>query len=113
MLGEDDGTAGLGTAWVDGVIGSRMVWGAQHRGLGEDDVVAGSGTVSRSWGLCLHGRRRHRLESRKMAACKRASTVVGNDGAEDMGRTRRRHRLQGGRRQRGLQENFWRKILAA
>jgi hypothetical protein len=33
-LGEDDGVAGLGTAWVDDVAGSGMVRGAQHHGLG-------------------------------------------------------------------------------
>jgi hypothetical protein len=46
-LGEDDCTTDLGTAWVVGVVGSRMAWGAQRRGLGEEDVVVGLGTASR------------------------------------------------------------------
>jgi hypothetical protein len=45
MLGEDDSAVGLGTMWVNGIIGSRMVRGAQYHGLGEDDIVAGSGTA--------------------------------------------------------------------
>jgi hypothetical protein len=35
----------LGTVWVDSIADSGMVPGAQRRGLKEDNVVAGSGTV--------------------------------------------------------------------
>jgi hypothetical protein len=45
MLREDDSAVGLGTTWVNGIIGSRMVRGAQYRGLGEDDIVTSSGTT--------------------------------------------------------------------
>jgi hypothetical protein len=40
------------TAWIDGVAGSGTASGAQHRGLKEDNVVAGLGmtsTVSPAW----------------------------------------------------------------
>jgi hypothetical protein len=47
-LGEDDNTAGMGTTQVDGIAGSGMARGAQLRGLGEEDVVASSGTASRA-----------------------------------------------------------------
>jgi hypothetical protein len=69
-LKEDDNTAGPGTAWVLDTVGSRMVRGVQHRGLGEDNVVACSGTTSRAWGQGLHGQRRQWLGSGKMAARK-------------------------------------------
>jgi hypothetical protein len=69
-LGEDDGAMGPGKAWVIGVASSRTTQGAQHRGLGEDDVVAGSGMASRVWGQGLRGERHHRLGSGNMAACK-------------------------------------------
>jgi hypothetical protein len=59
-----------GRARVIGVTGSRMARGAQRRGLGEDDVVVGSGTTSRAWGQCLQCRRCHRLGSGKMMARK-------------------------------------------
>jgi hypothetical protein len=85
-LGEDDGVVGLGIAWVDGVAGS---WMAQHHGLREHDIVVGSGMASRAWGRHLRGWRHHWLMSGKMAARKRASTMVGNDGAEAPGRTQR------------------------
>jgi hypothetical protein len=85
-------------AWVDGVAGSRTTSGAQHRGLGEDNIVAGSGTTSRAWGRHMRGRRCHQLESGKMAARKGARPWSGtttrrlrgglNDGAEAPGRTR-------------------------
>jgi hypothetical protein len=45
-LGEANGTAGLGMAWVVGIAGLGTAQGAQRRGLGEDDVVAGLGTAS-------------------------------------------------------------------
>jgi hypothetical protein len=80
-LGEDDGTAVLGTAWVDGIACSGTARGAQRRGLGEDDVVAGSGMMSRAWdgacvvdGVTISGQGRWRRLS--------VSTMVGNDGAE-------------------------------
>jgi hypothetical protein len=69
-LGEDDGAAGPGMVWVDGVACSGTAPGAQRRGLREDNVVVGSGTTSRAWGRRLRGQRRHRLGSGKMAACK-------------------------------------------
>jgi hypothetical protein len=47
-----------------------MALGAQHRGLREDDVVAGSGTASRAWGQGMCCRLRHRLGSGKMVARK-------------------------------------------
>jgi hypothetical protein len=50
--------------------GSGTALGAQHRGLLDDDVVAGSGTSSWAWGWHQCGRRRHRLGSGKMAARK-------------------------------------------
>jgi hypothetical protein len=40
-LGEDDGAVGPGMVQVNNIMGSRMVPSAQHRGLGEDDVVVG------------------------------------------------------------------------
>jgi hypothetical protein len=49
---------------LDGVVGSR------RRGLGEDDIVADSATVSQAWGRHLHGRRCHWLRSGKMASRK-------------------------------------------
>jgi hypothetical protein len=58
-LGEDDSTTGLGTAWVDDVIGSRMARGAQCHGLREDKVVAGIGMASLAWGWRLRGRWHH------------------------------------------------------
>jgi hypothetical protein len=83
-----------------------MASGAQRRGLGEDDIVAGSKTVSRAWGRCLHGRRLHRLGSEKMTARKGARPWSGmmtqrlwgglNDGAEVSERTQQRHGLWGG-----------------
>jgi hypothetical protein len=49
-LREDDGVVDPGTAWVVSIVGSGMERGAQHHGLGLDDIVAGSGTASRAWG---------------------------------------------------------------
>jgi hypothetical protein len=54
-LKKDDSTVGPGTAWVLGTVCSRMVRGVQHHGLGKDDVVACSRTMSRAWGQGLHG----------------------------------------------------------
>jgi hypothetical protein len=56
--------------WVDGITGSGTTWGAQHHGLVEDDVVAGSETASQAWGWRLRGRRCYRLQSGKMAVRK-------------------------------------------
>jgi hypothetical protein len=53
---------------VDGTADSRTAQGAQHHGLGDDDVVAGLRTALQAWGQCLRGQRRHRLGSGKMAA---------------------------------------------
>jgi hypothetical protein len=58
-LGQDDGTVGSGTTWVDNVVGSGTALGAQHRGLREDNIVVGSRTVSQAWGQCVRGRRHH------------------------------------------------------
>jgi hypothetical protein len=69
-IGEDDDAVGPGMAQVIGVVGSRMMRSAQHRELGEDDVVTGLGTASRAWGRGLHGRWRHWLGPGKMAVCK-------------------------------------------
>jgi hypothetical protein len=69
-LGEDDGTADPGRAWVIGVTSLGTAWGAQHRGLGEDDIVVGLGTASQAWGQVLHCQWRHRLGSGKMAVRK-------------------------------------------
>jgi hypothetical protein len=69
-LGEDDNAVDPGTAWVIGVKGSRMAWGAHRHGLGEDNIVVGSRTASRAWGRGLHCQWRHRLGSGKMAAHK-------------------------------------------
>jgi hypothetical protein len=69
-LGEDDGATGLETAQADGVVGSRTVWGAQHHGFKEDNIVAGLGIASQAWGRRLRGRWRHRLGSGKMVARK-------------------------------------------
>jgi hypothetical protein len=52
------------------VVGSGIAWGAQCHGLGEDDIVVGSGMVSRAWGQGLHCQRHHWLGSEKMAARK-------------------------------------------
>jgi hypothetical protein len=49
-FGEDNCAMGPKTARVDGVMGSGTVPGAQCRGLVEDNVVAGSRTVSQAWG---------------------------------------------------------------
>jgi hypothetical protein len=38
---EEDDAVGPWTMRVDGATGSGMVQGAQHHGLGEDNVVAG------------------------------------------------------------------------
>jgi hypothetical protein len=64
-------------AQVDGIVGSGMVWGAQHHRLGEDDVVAGSGIASQAWGWCLCGRRHHQVGLGKMAARKGARPWLG------------------------------------
>jgi hypothetical protein len=69
-LMEDDSVADPRMARVVGIVGSRMARGAQRRGLGEDDVVAVLGTVSRAWGQGLGCRRHHRIRSGKMAAHK-------------------------------------------
>jgi hypothetical protein len=74
-------------ARVIGVTGSGTAQGTQCRMLREDDVVVGSGTAcgfgdeaSVIDGATDSGRGRWRRV--------RASTVVGNDGAEAPGRTR-------------------------
>jgi hypothetical protein len=59
----DDGTAGPGTARVNGVVGSGMAHDAQCREIGEENVVAGLRMASRALGWCRHGRRCHRLGS--------------------------------------------------
>jgi hypothetical protein len=69
-LREDDGVAGLRMAWVVGIVGSGMARGAQRCRLKEDDVVAGSGMASWTWGRGLCGRWHHRLGSGKMAVRK-------------------------------------------
>jgi hypothetical protein len=69
-LEEDDSAVGPRTAWVNGVTGSGTAWGAQHHGLGEGDVVAGSGMTSWAWGRCLCGRPHHRHSLGKMATRK-------------------------------------------
>jgi hypothetical protein len=84
-----------------------MTSGAQCRRLGEDDVVAGSGTASQVWGWCLHDRRCHWLGSGKMVVRNEAQPWSGtmtwrlhgglDDGVEAPRRTRRRHGLRGGR----------------
>jgi hypothetical protein len=59
-------------ARVDGVVGLRMVPGAQRHRIMEDNIVVGLGTASRTWGRCLRGQRCHQLGSGKMAAHKGA-----------------------------------------
>jgi hypothetical protein len=96
-LREDDGTTGLGTARVDGVTGSGTAPGAQRHVIGEDNVVVGSGMVSRAWGRHLRDRRHHRLRLGKMVAHKGARLMSGttarrlrgglDDGVEALGRT--------------------------
>jgi hypothetical protein len=61
---------GLRTVRVDGVMGSGMARDAQCRVLRQDDVVAGLGTTSWTWGWCLCGQRCHRLRTGKMVARK-------------------------------------------
>jgi hypothetical protein len=58
-LWEDDDVMGPGRAWVISIMGLRTVRAAQHHGLREDIVVAGSGTTMRAWGRRLCGRRHH------------------------------------------------------
>jgi hypothetical protein len=62
-LGEDDSAVGPRMTWVDDIVGLGTVSGAQHLGLSEDDVVAGSGTASWAWVQRLRGRRCHQLGS--------------------------------------------------
>jgi hypothetical protein len=107
----------------DDATGSGMAPGAQRHELGEDDVVAGSGTASWAWGRRLRGRWHHRLRSGKMETRKGARPWSGtmvqrlwgglDDGAAALGKTRRWHEIHGGRRRRGLHGNFRREILAA
>jgi hypothetical protein len=65
-----DGIVDPGMAWVVHVAGSGTAWWPQHHELGKDDVVVGSGMVSRASGRSLRGRQHHRFGSGKMAACK-------------------------------------------
>jgi hypothetical protein len=91
---------------VDGVVGSGMASGAQRRGLGKDNVVAGSGMTSQAWGRCLRGQRCHRLRLGKVMECKGDRPWLGtmawrlqgglDDGTEAPERTRRWHGLRGG-----------------
>jgi hypothetical protein len=69
-LREDDGSVDTGRVRVISIMGSGMVWGAQHRGLEEDDIVAGLGTTSLAWGRGPRCPQRHWLGSRKMATRK-------------------------------------------
>jgi hypothetical protein len=55
---------------LDDITGLGMAHCAHHRGLREDDVVAGSGMAMRAWGRGLYCRWRHRLESGKMVVHK-------------------------------------------
>jgi hypothetical protein len=59
-----------GQSRFESVTGSGVVPGAQHHGIREDNVVAGSGTASQAWGRGLRDRRRHRLGSGKMTTHK-------------------------------------------
>jgi hypothetical protein len=39
---------GPGASWVDGIIGLGTASGVQCRGLGDDNIVVGSGTTLRA-----------------------------------------------------------------
>jgi hypothetical protein len=85
-LGEDGDAADSGTAWVIGVVGLGMAWGAQCHMLREDDVVAGS-----EWHRGL-GDEACVVDSGTSSGqgrwrCVRASIVVRNDGVDALGRT--------------------------
>jgi hypothetical protein len=97
--------------------------GAQRHGLGEGNVVAGSGMASHAWGWRLHGRRCHRFLSGKMAAHKGARPWSGmtarrlqgglNNSVEAPGRTRQWHEFWGGRQRHRLQGKFqWENLVA-
>jgi hypothetical protein len=65
--------AGLGRMMALRAQGQRRfddIVGSRHHVIGEDNVLAGSGTMSWAWGWRLRGQRHHRLGSGKMAACK-------------------------------------------
>jgi hypothetical protein len=110
-LREDDGVAGLGTAWVNGVVGSgrpTLLWAQlRSRGLGDGACVV-DGITGSGQGRWWHVKELNRGRERRRGGSGENSTTVGGFKEDSMmaqalGRSTTAWALR----------NFWPEILAA